>query len=150
MHVSIKNGQHNHKVIVAANVLAHACMQHRAYLNKFYTACIMLRCMLHCWGNSPKAYSKRSVLGLACESTFWLILIPSLPQCLSWFYMHVVCAVLYISLWKPFSSLESLMITTLRLVRITTSMNMVRSRGGAPGVVKVTNPYIQQSVYPWC
>ena len=42
-----------------------------------------------------KAYSKCSVLDLACESTFWLI--PSLLQCLSWLSMLSVCVVFFIS-----------------------------------------------------
>ena len=42
--------------------------------------------------NSPKVYSKRSVLGLACESTFWLI--PMQPASAFVLAQHVVRVVL--------------------------------------------------------
>ena len=35
MHVNIKNGQHNHKAIVAANIVC-ACMQHRKHVSTLH------------------------------------------------------------------------------------------------------------------
>ena len=46
---SIKTGQHNHKVIVAANIVC-TRMQHRSIIKHVSTLHVfnMLRCMLHC------------------------------------------------------------------------------------------------------
>ena len=87
MQVNIKNGQHNHKAIVADNILLCTFIQLRSVYKQgstLHVLCSDVLCIA-CWGNSPKAYSKSSVLGLACESTFWLT--PSLPHCLSWLCM---------------------------------------------------------------
>ena len=106
--MNIKNGQHNHKAIVAANIVFNMHMQHSSIFKQIsmHTACIMLRI---CWDNSPKTYSKRSVLDLACESIFCLI--PSMPQCLSWLWMLSVLS--STSCDNPFLSLKSFMITEL-------------------------------------
>ena len=110
----------------------------------------MLRCMLHCWDNSPKAYSKRSVLDLACESTFWLI--PSLPQCLSWLWMLSVLS--STSCDNPFLSLESLVITELKITELSVKFAKLQNSEyecglimwGALGVVKVTNLVIRRAL----
>ena len=147
--MNIINCQHNHKAIVAANIVLCTCSI-AAYLNKFQHN--MLRCMLHCWDNSPKAYSKCSVLDLACESTFWLI--PSLPQCLSWLWMLSVLS--STSCDNPLLSLESFVITEPIITELSfkfeiLSMNMdiiIRSRGGGGGggggtrYCEVTNPLV--------
>ena len=102
------NGHHNHKAIRLLPTLcyAHACsvgvyFKHVSKLHVYTQSALY-------WHNSPKAYSKCSVLGLACESTFWHI--PSLPQCLSWLCM---LSVLSSNLVKTlfFLSLKSLIIT---------------------------------------
>ena len=72
------NGQHNHKAIVADNILLCTFMQHRSVykqVSTLHVLCSDICCI-------AEIILKCSVLGLACESTFWLI--PSLPQCLSW------------------------------------------------------------------
>ena len=93
MHVDSENGQQMQRI--------------GAYLYMF----------LHCM-NYAKIYadiilqglaSKRSVLGLACESTFWHN--PSMPHCLSWLCM---LSVLSSNLSKTLlESFKSLMITEL-------------------------------------
>ena len=46
MQLNIKNGLHNHKAIAAANIVL-CTWQHSSVFKKiFYTAWIMLRCML--------------------------------------------------------------------------------------------------------
>ena len=135
MQVNIKNGQHNHKAIVA-DILLCTFIQLRSVYKRGSTLHVLCSdvCCIACWDNSPKAYSKSSVLGLACESTFWLT--PSLPHCLSWLCMlFVLSSNLGKTFFEPQKPRDNRNHdnTTLRQVRKTycrsLSMNMVRSRG---------------------
>ena len=70
MHVSIKNGQQNHKEIVAPNIVC-TCMQHRStikHVSTLHVSCSDVHyTALHAdIALTPKEYSMRSVLGLAC------------------------------------------------------------------------------------
>ena len=105
MQVNIKNGQHNHKVIVADNILLCTFIELRSIYKQGSTLHVLCSdvCCIACWDNSPKAYSKSSVLGLACESTFWLT--PSLPHCLSWLCM---LSVLSANLGKTIDTIVSM------------------------------------------
>ena len=110
LHVNIKNGQHNHKTIVAADIVLCTCMQHRnvfKQISTLHVLCSDVCCIAEIFLQRP--IINRSVLDLACESTFWLI--PSLLQCLSWLWMLSVLSSK--SCENPFLSVESLVITEL-------------------------------------
>ena len=121
--------------IDADNILLCTFIQLRSMYKQGSTLHVLCSdvCCIACWDNSPKAYSKSSVLGLACEST------PSLPHCLSWLCMLSVLSsnlgktLFFSEPQKPRDS-RNHDNTTLRHVRKTyyrsLSMNMVRSRGG--------------------
>ena len=82
MPVNIKNGQHNHKAIVAANIVLTMYMQHSIVFKQISTLHVLCSDVCCIAEIILQRSIASSVLDLACESTFWLI--PSLPQCLSW------------------------------------------------------------------
>ena len=86
MHVDIKDGQYNHKVILTSllKTVYYAHAASKGIYTCFYTTCITgvsYAALLH---NSPRP-SKHSVLGLACESTLSSVFVLA---------HHVVCIVL--------------------------------------------------------
>ena len=79
--------------------------------------------MVHCWENSPKAYSKRSVLGLACESTSWLT--PSLSVCpgsACCLYCPLILGRLLFEPQKPCDNRTPITELSVKLAKLTTQV----------------------------
>ena len=115
--------------------MQHSCSVINVFLHCMYNA--QMYAAIACWQFS-KAFSKRSVLGLACESTFCLAY--SHAACFSVCPGSACCPCCPLILWKSFFEPRkprgNRTLTSPSSQKL--SMNMV-NHVGAPGVVKVTN-----------